>query len=171
MSGKCFYFIVSHLFIFLTIMCKKFTNNINVTLDDKHWCLIILCIPFMHHRCTIYRLCRCPELWSAGYSKRRPHKYILLYGICFVRSASNWCSASVSIVLRQHYIILDCFIMILALCEGKSIGHLWFSSYWPITRCFDVCLKKRLNKQPIYWWCETPCTQCEVTLMITAHDY
>ena len=97
------------------------------------------------------------------------------YGICFVRSASNWCSASVRIVLRQHYVILDCVIMILALCEGKSIGHLWFSSHWPITRCFDVffdvCLKKWLNKQPKYWWCETPCAQCEVTLMITAHDY
>ena len=49
---------------------------------------------------------------------------------------------------------------LLALCEGKSPATGKFPSRRPVTRSFDVffdlCLNKRLSKQPRGWWFETP---------------
>ena len=54
---------------------------------------------------------------------------------------------------------METFSALLALCEGNSVtGE--FSSQRPVTRCFDVFfdlrLKKRLTKQSIRRWFETP---------------
>ena len=56
-------------------------------------------------------------------------------------------------VIRWKYALL-------ALCEGNSPVTGEFPTQRPVTRSFDVffelCLTKRLSKQPRGWWFETP---------------
>ena len=50
--------------------------------------------------------------------------------------------------------------MLLAICAGNSPVTGEFPAKRPVTRSFDVffdlCLNKRLSKQPWAWWSETP---------------
>ena len=55
---------------------------------------------------------------------------------------------------------METFSALLALCEGDSPVNGGFPSQRPVSRSFDVFfevrLNKRLSKQSIRWWVETP---------------
>ena len=54
---------------------------------------------------------------------------------------------------------MESFSVLLAFCAGNSPVTGEFPSQRPVTRSFDIffelCLNKRLCKQPWGWWCET----------------
>ena len=61
-------------------------------------------------------------------------------------------------IMRRHQ--MEAFSALLALCAGNSQVTGDFPSQGPVTRSFDVFfdlyLNKRLSKQSICWWFETP---------------
>ena len=55
---------------------------------------------------------------------------------------------------------METFSALLALCVGNSLANGKFPSQRPVTPSFDVFfdlhLNKRVNKESIIWWFETP---------------
>ena len=74
------------------------------------------------------------------------------------KNAAGWGQKTANKPWRRHQ--METFTALLALCEENSPVTNEFSSQRPVKRSFDVFidlhLKKRLSKQSIRWWFETP---------------
>ena len=92
------------------------------------------------------------------------------YGLQDYHSLMIWINKLLQRDIRCGYIVTDSvytwwvirwkhFPRYWLLC-GEFTGHRWIPPQRPVTRSFDVffvlCLSKRLSKQSLGWWFETP---------------